>query len=67
MTWPGWENKGRYKPSAPSFGPLGLGGGTAQGIGYVKERYLEVAQNGDFGVAFRPFARNRLPLGIISE
>jgi hypothetical protein len=71
MTWPGWENKGRHKSWAPSFGPLGLGDGTAQVIGYVKERYPEVAQNCAFGVAFHsgrpPFARNHLPLGIISE
>jgi hypothetical protein len=51
---------GRHKPWAPSFGPLGLGGGTAQDIGYVKERYPEEAQNCALGVAFhsgRPFAR----------
>ena len=29
-------SKGRHKPWTPSFGPLGLGGGTAQDIGYVK-------------------------------
>ena len=49
------------RPSSP-----GLGGGTAQDIGYVKERYPEVAQNlGLFNCALGwPSIRDSLSLGI---